>query len=71
MYDGGEWDGWIISIHTLTWRVTWCVVVFIRAFPHFNPRPHVEGDYTLKREAIWQFNFNPRPHVEGDSWKLL
>ena len=34
-----------ISIHTLTWRVTEKEVKWNETKIHFNPHPHVEGDY--------------------------
>ena len=35
--------------------------------PHFNPRPHEEGDDTERQAVSEQADFNPRPHEEGDN----
>ena len=56
-----------ISIHTLTWRVTFFRVYRLIAVPYFNPHPHVEGDLQDFKEIPGCNDFNPHPHVEGDS----
>ena len=47
--DTGESGVQIISIHTLTRRVTFAFFYNWGRFRHFNPHPHTEGDLKLNR----------------------
>ena len=56
-----------ISIHALTWRATFPLIVIARVISYFYPRPHMEGDYLATVPLLVKNNFYPRPHMEGDS----
>ncbi len=56
-----------ISIHTLTWRVTYFGEKGNVRYFNFNPHPHVEGDELPEAKYPFPGDFNPHPHVEGDS----
>ena len=55
-----------ISIHALTRRATIVLMGAPKEYPHFNPRPHEEGDCRLSAGVLDLRYFNPRPHEEGD-----
>ena len=62
----------LISIHTLTQRVTRIVQHKGGLNEYFNPHPHVEGDARHDDNAQLYADFNPHPHVEGDlTWAQI
>ena len=60
-----------ISTHALTWRATRDCVGAQRLHRNFYPRPHMEGDISLRTYRILLPDFYPRPHMEGDCLSLL
>ena len=56
----------IVSIHTLTRRVTFCIQGIDPKKDGFNPHPHAEGDSSASRPKNYSPSFNPHPHAEGD-----
>ena len=56
-----------ISIHALMKRATLSIYRYYHYTPHFNPRPHEEGDCKIRQGCRSRQNFNPRPHEEGDN----
>ena len=57
----------MISIHTLTLRVTRRHLHEAYVDFHFNPHPHTEGDDWEVVERLQYDDFNPHPHTEGDN----
>ena len=58
---------WIISIHILTWRMTWPWRHYGNSSSYFNPHPHMEDDQLSVIPSFAHQNFNPHPHMEDDA----
>ena len=55
-----------ISTHTLTWSVTFRIVVFFGIVKNFNSHAHVERDVGYLISKCCLKDFNSHAHVERD-----
>ena len=55
-----------ISTHSLTGRLTICLLIYVPPKSYFNSQPHREADRIFDFDNVTILYFNSQPHREAD-----